>query len=197
VVLSAVPYPRLEESPAARLPRASAQVTIERLVSEHGAFIWRSVRRLGVTEGDVDDVTQMVFLRARERLAEIPADGAKGFLYRLALGIAANHKRSQRRRRETSLDDGSGETLERASTDDPAARFEQRALLDRLLEPLPMELRAVLVLHEGEEQTVPEIAELLGIPAGTVASRLRRAREEMKAVLLRARSQNPTFGGRP
>jgi RNA polymerase sigma-70 factor (ECF subfamily) len=169
-------------------------VTIEGLVSEHGAFVWRSVRRLGVAEGDIDDVTQLVFLRARDRLAEIRPESAKGFLYRLALGLASNHKRSQRRRRETSLDD---DAVERASTDDPATLFEQRVLLDRLLEPLPLELRAVLVLHEGEEQTVTEIAELLGIPAGTVASRLRRAREEVKAALLRARSRNPTLGGLP
>jgi RNA polymerase sigma-70 factor (ECF subfamily) len=175
-------------------PCAAALVTIEGLVSEHGAFVWRSVRRLGVAEGDIDDVTQLVFLRARDRLAEIRPEGAKGFLYRLALGLASNHKRSQRRRRETSLDD---DAAERASTDDPATLFEQRVLLDRLLEPLPLELRAVLVLHEGEEQTVTEIAELLGIPAGTVASRLRRAREEVKAALLRARSRNPTLGGLP
>lgn len=176
------------------VPRAAAQVTIEGLVGEHGAFVWRSVRRLGVAEGDVDDVTQLVFLRARDRLDEIRPENARGFLYRLALGLASNHKRSQRRRRETSLDD---DREEPASPDDPATRVEQRALLDRLLEPLPMELRAVLVLHEGEEMTAPEIAELLGIPAGTVASRLRRAREEVKAALLRARAQRTLPGGRP
>lgn len=197
MVSSLAPCSNLEGPPAA-LSRAAAPVTIEGLVKEHGAFVWRSVRRLGVAEGDVDDVTQLVFLRARDRLAEIRPEGAKGFLYRLALGIASNQKRSRRRRRETSLDDdGVHDAVERAAIDDPAARFERRALLDRLLEQLPIELRSVLVLHEGEEQTVPEIAELLGVPAGTVASRLRRAREEMKALLLRARSRNPGLGGLP
>lgn len=179
------------------MPRA-APVTIEGLIREHGAFVWRSVRRLGVAERDVDDVAQTVFLRAREQIADIRPEAAKGQLYRLALGLASNHKRSQRRRRETSLDeDGVRDAVERASADNPAARIEQRALLDRLLEPLPIELRSVLVLHEGEGQTVPEIAELLGIPAGTAASRLRRAREEVKAALLRFRSRSGGLGGAP
>ncbi|MEZ4300688.1 MAG: sigma-70 family RNA polymerase sigma factor [Polyangiaceae bacterium] len=175
-----------------------AQVTIEALVREHGAFVWRSVRRLGVTEADADDVTQLVFLRARDRLPEIQPDTARGFLYRLALGFASNHRRSQHRRRETSLEEeGVRDAIERARTDDPAARIEQRALLDLLLESLPVDLRAVLVLHEGEEMTAPEIADLLGIPVGTVASRLRRAREELRAALVRARLRNPTTGGAP
>ena len=80
---------------------------------------------------------------------------------------------------------------------DPEEKLDARRLVLQVLARLPERHRSVLVLHEGEEQTVPEIAELLGIPAGTVASRLRRAREEMKASLLRARSRNPGLGGLP
>lgn len=195
-VSTVAPYPSFEGPAPTSVPRAAAPVTIEGLVREHGAFVWRSILRLGVAPGDVDDVAQSVFLRARERLQEIDAANAKGFLYRLALGLASNHKRSQRRRREASLEDeGVHDAVERARAENPATRVEQRALLERLLSTLPMELRSVLVLHEGEEQTVPEIAELLGIPAGTVASRLRRAREEVRAALVRERARNGTFGG--
>ena len=196
-VPSTVPCPS-PPGPPPPFPGAAAPVTIEALVKEHGAFVWRSVLRLGVPAGDVDDVTQAVFLKARERLGEIQPEAAKGFLYRLALGLASNHKRSARRRREASFEEeGVREAVERSGAESPAARIEQRALLERLLAPLPIELRSVLVLHEGEEQTVPEIAELLGIPAGTVASRLRRAREEVKAALVRERSRNRTLGGLP
>jgi RNA polymerase sigma-70 factor (ECF subfamily) len=173
-------------------------VTIEQLVREHSAFVWRSIRRLGVSEGEIDDVAQLVFLQARDRIGELRAENARGTLYRLALGLASNHKRAQRRRREESLaDEGVRATIEQVPSRGAAERLEQRALLDRLLEPLDLDLRAVLVLHEGEEMSVPEIAELLGIPTGTVASRLRRAREEVKASLLRARARNPEFGGMP
>ncbi len=177
--------------------RATPSVTVEQMVREHGAFVWRSVRRLGVAEGDVDDIVQLVFLRVRDRLDEIPEGKARGALYRLALGLASNHKRAQRRRREESLaDERVREVVEGASSEGPAERIEQRALLDRLLEPLDLDLRAVLVLHEAEELSVPEIAELLGIPTGTAASRLRRAREEVQAALARIRARNPGFGGR-
>lgn len=178
-------------SPSARgRSQPQAAVSIEQLVREHGAFVWRSVRRLGVNEGDVDDVTQAVFLKARERLDEITADSARGFLYRLALGLASNHKRGQRRRREQSLPDEDA-PAEGASADGIAAQLEARALVDRLLEPLDLDLRAVLVLHEAEELTAPEIAELLNIPVGTVASRLRRAREEARAALQREQARHP------
>ncbi|RYZ61489.1 MAG: sigma-70 family RNA polymerase sigma factor, partial [Proteobacteria bacterium] len=80
VVPGAVSSPGLLP-PATLGSRALAPVTIDRLVRDHGAFVWRSVRRLGVAEGDVDDVVQQVFLRTRERLDDVPADNVRGFLY--------------------------------------------------------------------------------------------------------------------
>jgi RNA polymerase sigma-70 factor (ECF subfamily) len=64
-------------------------------------------------------------------------------------------------------------------------------LLDELLERLPDELRRVLVLADIEEVAVAEIAALEGIPAGTAASRLRRAREEFQQLLARTEHRNP------
>ena len=61
----------------------------------------------------------------------------------------------------------------------PETVAHDRALLDRLLEPLPLDLRSALVLYELEQLTVDEIAELLDVPTGTVASRIRRAREQV------------------
>ena len=56
-------------------------------------------------------------------------------------------------------------------------RARARALLDEILEAMPLELRAVFTLFELEQLTMAQIAPLLGVPQGTVASRLRRARE--------------------
>lgn len=68
-------------------------------------------------------------------------------------------------------------------------QLQARAMLDEVLDTLPLDLRTVLVLHELEEMECSEIAELLDIPTGTVASRLRRAREkfEVAAESMRAR----------
>ena len=105
-------------------------------------------------------------------------------------------RKSLGRRREISDD----ERL--ASHRDPSPGADQqledaraRQMLDDVLDRLPLELRAVLVLADLEELTMARIATLLGLPAGTVASRLRRARElfvaEARAARERLESEDP------
>jgi RNA polymerase sigma-70 factor (ECF subfamily) len=70
-------------------------------------------------------------------------------------------------------------------------RARAREILDRALDDLPEDLRAIFILTELEELTMASIAEMLGLPPGTVASRLRRARaafEDSARRLQRARS---------
>jgi RNA polymerase sigma-70 factor (ECF subfamily) len=112
-------------------------------------------------------------------------------LYGAAVRVAANARRTVQRRLEQS-----DEALEQHVA--PSLHPEQRraldeawSLLDELLERLPDELRRVLVLAEIEQLEVNEIAALEGIPAGTAASRLRRAREEFRDHLKRAGTRNP------
>jgi RNA polymerase sigma-70 factor (ECF subfamily) len=64
-------------------------------------------------------------------------------------------------------------------------------LLDELLGELPAELRRVLVLAEIEQLTAKQIGELEGVPPGTAASRLRRARAAFYALLEREQARNP------
>ena len=70
-----------------------------------------------------------------------------------------------------------------ADAPNPETLVDQRralALLDDVLEEMAMDLRSVFVLSEVEQMTAPEIATMLDVPLGTVASRLRRAREEFQ-----------------
>jgi RNA polymerase sigma-70 factor (ECF subfamily) len=71
------------------------------------------------------------------------------------------------------------------SAEDLSERNRARELLDRVLEAMPIELRAVFVLFEVERMSTTEIAETLGIPRGTAASRLRRARVDFDQRVLR------------
>ena len=73
---------------------------------------------------------------------------------------------------------------------------EERALLDSALDALDPEAREVFVLHELEQMTMVGIAEALGIRPGTVASRLRRAREQFEQSALRLRSRLNKIGGK-
>ncbi len=165
------------------------------LVDDHFEFIWRSVRRLGVPAADADDAAQQVFMVASRRLGEIEPGKERSFLFGTALRVAAEHRRSIARRREAP-------SVEREDPGDPGPgpdeltdRRRARELLDAILSALDLELRTVFVLFEIEELAAHDIAKLLGVPAGTVASRLRRAREEFQSAVKRWRARE-SFCGR-
>jgi RNA polymerase sigma-70 factor, ECF subfamily len=70
-----------------------------------------------------------------------------------------------------------------------AERSQARQKLDRILEQMPDSLKEAFILFELEDMTVPQIAELLAIPTGTVASRLRRARAQFQKAVTELRDQ--------
>jgi RNA polymerase sigma-70 factor, ECF subfamily len=159
------------------------------LVEGYADFVWRSVRRLGVPEAYADDATQQVFLVTQQKITRIERGRERAFLFSVATHVAAHARRSFARRRET------GEEPSEALADPsplPDAALDARrarAVLDYVLDALPMELRVVLVLAELEEMTMAEIAEMLALPPGTVASRLRRAREAFQEAARRVRAK--------
>jgi RNA polymerase sigma-70 factor (ECF subfamily) len=164
-------------------------VGIQSLVDRYGDFVWRSVRRLGVSDAASDDACQQVFLTACRKLEEILPGKERSFLFTLCVHVAAHFRRTQARRRETSDEPIADVADGTAAPDELLDRQRARALLDEALDALPLELRAVFVLFELEEATTAEIAEILDIPPGTVASRLRRARKEFLRVTRRLRAK--------
>lgn len=167
---------------ARELPTSAAggRVASDRLgvmVAAHHAFVWRSLRRLGIPDRDVDDASQQVFLVAYRRLGEIARESERSFLFQTAVRVASDWRRAHKRRCEQPGVDLLAVPDFAASPEELTDRRRARALLDRVLEAMPMELRVVFVLFEIEEMTMSEIATLADLPAGTVASRLRRARQ--------------------
>lgn len=151
---------------------------VERLVRDHHAFVWRTARRLGVRDADLDDVVQEVFLAAARNVEAIQHDRERGYLFQTCVFAAAHARRSVQRRREVVDEDRMREEIDRrASPEQNAAASQARARLQAILDAMPEDFRAVFVLFELERMTMAEIAQVLGLPAGTVASRLRRARE--------------------
>jgi RNA polymerase sigma-70 factor (ECF subfamily) len=150
------------------------------LVEAHYDFVWRSLRRLGVPEGDVDDAAQKVFLTASRKLASIRRGAERSFLFQTAYRVASDSRRTLRRRREVpEVEDR--ETLDEGPSGEELLDLRRaRQQLDEILDSMPLDLRAVFVLFELDEMTTAAIAELLELPAGTVASRLRRARLEFR-----------------
>jgi RNA polymerase sigma-70 factor, ECF subfamily len=169
------------------------------LLVDHHAFVWRSLRRLGVPDCDVEDASQQVFLVAHRRLADIVPESERSFLFQTALRVAADWRRAHKRRCEEAGVEPPDVPDLAANPEEQIDQRRQRALLDRVLAAMPMELRAVFVLFELEEMTMMEIATTSDIPPGTVASRLRRARQAFREAVKRMtsgqRAQHKDRGG--
>jgi RNA polymerase sigma-70 factor (ECF subfamily) len=152
----------------------------------HVDFVWRNLRRLGVSEAESDDKAQEVFVIAHRRFHEFEdrGHGPRAWLFQIVLRVASDARRHRRRHPE---DPDGGVSLLREAVEAPQAealaRRESLWRLDAALEQIEVGRRAVLVLHEIEEMTAPEIAGILGIPLNTVYSRLRVARSELEAAL--------------
>ncbi len=172
-----------EAPTAAKEPKALVETTApsdrERLAvmfEAHYDRVWRVLRRVGLGDAAAEDAAQQVFMIARQKLAAIELGKERGFLCAAAVRVAANER--LKLKRETSTE-GVPEEADLSDPEGSLAQQQQRALVDRLLASLDDELREVLVLFDIEGLTRPEVAEALGIPEGTAASRLRRAREAL------------------
>ncbi|AKV01071.1 hypothetical protein AKJ09_07734 [Labilithrix luteola] len=152
------------------------------MVAQDYEFVWRVLRRFGLSTDEAADATQEVFTVLAARIADVHPDAVKTFLFQTARNLASNARRARARRPRQAEDD----ELETHPDPNPnpeslANEGERRRLLDSLLERLPEDLRAVIVLCEFENATLVEAGLLLDIPRGTVASRLRRARALLAA----------------
>jgi len=143
----------------------------------HRASLGRYLLRLGVASGDVDDAIQEVFVVAANKIDSIREDAERAFLFASAARVAGNARRGQRRRSRTA----SSFLLEMRDAEMPDVedltdQLRIRSLLEEAADNLPPDARLVFRLSEIHEMPIPAIAKQLGVPEGTVASRLRRAR---------------------
>jgi RNA polymerase sigma-70 factor (ECF subfamily) len=148
----------------------------------HYDVVWRVLRRVGLPDASADDGAQQVFLIASRRMADIEPGRERAFLCATAVKVAGPLR--ARPQRDVPVEDAP-EPQDDRTPDELVQRKQQRALLDSLLAQLDEDLRTVLVLTEVEGLSKREVAEVLEIPEGTAASRLRRAREELSRLLAR------------
>jgi RNA polymerase sigma-70 factor (ECF subfamily) len=155
---------------------------LTRLFHKHGDFVWRAARRSGLSVAEADDATQQVFLVVSRKLASIVPGQEQAFLFGTTTNIARTMVRARTRRREelgaaVEAEDTSGGPEEMLEEE------QRRETVHRILESMPEDIRAAFVLFELEEMTALEVSLMLGIPGGTVASRVRRGREIFRAAL--------------
>jgi len=133
---------------------------------------------------DAEDVAQEAFLRAYQKFDSLrEAEKFRAWVNRIVFRLALNRKRGYRRRLER---DTAWQSMESPAMVDGAKEAEQQVMLDRLrkeIERLPAKLRSVLQLSLVEEMDAADVGVVLGIPAGTVRSRVHTARKLLLEVM--------------
>ncbi|MGA3123523.1 MAG: sigma-70 family RNA polymerase sigma factor [Polyangiaceae bacterium] len=151
------------------------------------AYVWSSLRRLGVPAADLEDVTHDVFLQVHRRLGQYDASRpVRPWLFGFAYRRASQHRRRAHRRHEIPGEPDTA-THPGVPPDRQLSVQEDRKLVLLALEAMGMDRRAVFVLHEIDQVPMSDIATSLGIPVNTAYSRLRIARAEFAVAVRRLR----------
>ena len=156
------------------------EIRLRELVDDYTDFLARVLRNAGIPHADIDDEVQRTFIIVARRLDEVRLGSEKSFLLQTALHLAAHARRTLARRREVRSDDAPEQIDLLTNPEQLTDQKRSRQMLDRVLDQMDERLRTVFVLYEFEELSMAEIATVLTIPAGTVASRLRRARVDFR-----------------
>ncbi len=164
---------------------------LSRMFADHHVTVWRSLRRRGLSPDEAADATQETFMITLGRLADIAPDSERAFLLGTARRVAHTLGRKTIR---LQLDDEMDQRISNAR--DASDEHADLQLCDLALSKLNPELAETFVLYEIEGLSSPEIAALLEVPLGSVASRLRRAREEFREVVTRIEHGLLSFKGR-
>jgi RNA polymerase sigma-70 factor (ECF subfamily) len=150
------------------------------MVDRYVDFVARVLRNAGTPDAEIDDEVQRTFITAARRLDDVRPGAEKGFLFKIALNLAAHARRTLARRREVLAEEAPERNETYPTPEQLTDQKRMRQLLDGVLDRMDETLRVVFVLYEFEEMNMSEIADVLDIPRGTVASRLRRARAEFR-----------------
>jgi RNA polymerase sigma-70 factor (ECF subfamily) len=172
---------------------AESKLDVGKLYRQHGRFLWAMLHRLGVPESDLPDVLQEVLVVLDRRLPTYDVNcRIEPWLFGICTRVAANYRRRLQRRRENALEEA--EVPDHRNPESINAMRDDRAELDAVLDRIDPPKRAVFLMFEVEGLSCQEIAEELGIPIGTVHSRLHGARKDFAAAVNRHRQSGVSLG---
>ncbi len=161
-------------------------LSFDAIYGEHFDFVWRTVRRLGVADRNVDDAVQDVFIVVHRRMSEFEGRSTvKTWLFGIARRVAHDHRRRALRKENDRELPAVLADADAPSPRDAAETAEAVRVLHELLDTLPDDQREVFVLAELEQMTAPEIAEAIEVVVNTVYSRLRLARAAFNKAVAR------------
>lgn len=171
-------------------PKVAGTPSFDLVYDQFFDFVYRNARRLGVPPSAADDVVQEVFLVLHRRLVEYDGRATlQSWVYGILANTVRDYRRSFRRKQAplvpTERDEDWGPASSQRNPERRVERGRDVALLMELLEELPEAQRELIVLADLEQMSVPEICSCIGGNSNTVYSRLRVARENLKAKLTR------------
>ena len=170
------------------LPHAAAKdddIDVRWVYDQTADFVWRSLQRMGIAESDLEDVQQEVYIVVHRRLASYDrACRLTTWLFGIALRVARRHRERAYNRRERVVE-SLPETIDETTPERVAELARARRAARELLDTLSPVKRATFVLFELEHYGCEEIAEMTGVPVGTVHSRLHAARRDLQRTVAR------------
>jgi RNA polymerase sigma-70 factor (ECF subfamily) len=157
------------------------------------SYVHHSLRRMGIADRDLDDVTHDVFVTVHRKLSDYdPTRPLKPWLFGIAFRVAAMFRRKARHVREVALEEDGPMKELRDDAPEPDAVMtatETRELVIDALQKVDEEKRAVLIMHHVDGFPIPEVGRALGIPTNTAYSRLRVGREQFRTAIERLRRE--------
>jgi RNA polymerase sigma-70 factor (ECF subfamily) len=139
--------------------------------------LWRSLRRLGVPEADVEDAAQEAFVVIHRKLPEFEGRSSlKTWIFGICMRVASDWRKRAHIRREAPMEEAPERTTSGETPTRQIAMKQARTVLDQALAGLDEDKRAVFVLFELEQASMHEVAEAVGVPLQTAYARLYAAR---------------------
>ena len=172
-------------------PAPMTAESLEQVYQRHAEFVWACLSRFGIRDRDLDDALQEVFVVVHQRLATFRGESRMTtWLYSICLRVAHAHRRRGHLRHELEVERFADDVLdEHANPEDVLVLRQRRLALGAILDELDLEKRALLVMFEIDELPCEEIAAMLGVPLGTVYSRLHGARKAFEKAVARFRAR--------
>ncbi|MBN1654699.1 MAG: sigma-70 family RNA polymerase sigma factor [Deltaproteobacteria bacterium] len=176
--ISATAYATLDRSRT-----CDQSATVRDFFRSYAQFVWRTARYLGVSESDLDDVSQEVFTVVHRRIGDFEARSSpRTWIYGICIRVVSAYRRRAFRRHERLFE----KTPDQVSRETPESSYKQRQareLLQSALDQIDADKRAVFVLYELEQLKMDEIADIVGCRRKTAYSRLYAARKDVLRIL--------------
>lgn len=183
-----------EREADARPVDSAPSFDFEEVYQQYFAFVWRSLRRLGVHDIALDDAAQDVFVVVHRRQASLEGRASlRSWLFGIAMRVAADYRRAARRKRRVDVGERNTEAVADMVSPSPlesVERAEAARLLHAILNDLDDDKRALIIMAELEQMNVREIAQVLEANTNTVYSRLRTARADVERAAARHRARD-------